>query len=424
VFLVQAADGHFFVETCRVTESRLRMGILRKEAFVILQGDTLGMPSSVTRALSLAERLSVPLNPLMQVLVSIARRLATLRLPRRSRSARGFLGHAAVALTLIFQAGSAFAWGPDGHRTVAVIAGKLLTGKNAEKEALAVLGSITLEQAAVWADCAKGVDPVDFKYKGAGKFPECAPFENPAGEAAMIDFVKRNATNCHPKPGEETCHKQYHYADIAIQHDDYKPTFVGARPDDIVGAITAALAVLQDKPPPAPFSIKDKREALLLLVHYVGDIHQPLHVGAVYLDESGKLVNPDIGQFDLATETKGGNLITASQSGSGKSENLHATWDTVPDELTPAHVNAAWINKAEAVTRTQGSIAGWPSAWASDTQKQADKALKTLKFGAKSGTMWSTKLSNAYFESMHATQKTQLTKAGARLAQLLEALWP
>src|SRR6185295_537569 len=97
----------------------------------------------------------------------------------------------------------------------------------------------------------------------------------------MVDFVKRNATNCQRKPAEEICHKQYHYTDIAIQHDSYDPAFQGARTDDITAAITAVVAVLQGGTAQAPFSIKNKREALLLLAHYVGDIHQPLHVGAI-----------------------------------------------------------------------------------------------------------------------------------------------
>jgi hypothetical protein len=29
----------------------------------------------------------------------------------------------------------------------------------------------------------------------------------------MIDFVKRDATSCKPKPTEEICHKQYHYSE-------------------------------------------------------------------------------------------------------------------------------------------------------------------------------------------------------------------
>ena len=33
----------------------------------------------------------------------------------------------------------------------------------------------------------------------------------------------------------------------------------------------------------------------MLLAHFVGDIHQPLHVGALYLDSNDKPVNPNLG---------------------------------------------------------------------------------------------------------------------------------
>jgi hypothetical protein len=48
----------------------------------------------------------------------------------------------------------------------------------------------------------------------------------------------------------------------------------------------ATTQVLKGGAAPAPFSLKDQREALLLLTHYVGDLHQPLHVGAIYLDKN------------------------------------------------------------------------------------------------------------------------------------------
>ena len=305
--------------------------------------------------------------------------------------------------------------------TVGAIADKLLAGTNAEQEVKAILSGVSLSEAAVWADCAKAVDTSTWTYKkDPDKHPECAPFETAPGQAAMIDFVKRNATNCAPKPGEELCHKQYHYADISIRHQDYKTTYQGARSDDVIAAITAAIAVLQGEAPKAPFSIKDKREALLILAHCAGDIHQPLHVGAVYLDPNGKVVNPDAGPFDPATETRGGNLITVTDA----EKNLHATWDAIPEDLQPANITPAWLNKAKAVPKTAGPIAGWSSSWATDTQKQAVKALAPLKFKPKSGGKWSTKLSCPYTTSMTSTKKAQLTKAGARLAQLLTKLWP
>src|SRR5205814_265690 len=51
-----------------------------------------------------------------------------------------------------------------------------------------------------------------------------------------------------------------------------------------MSAINAAVTVLKGNPSPDPFKIKDKTEVLFLLSHFVGDVHQPLHVGAIYLD--------------------------------------------------------------------------------------------------------------------------------------------
>jgi hypothetical protein len=328
-----------------------------------------------------------------------------------------------VAVAVVLPAQSADAWGPEGHQTVATIADKLLASTKAASEVHKILGTTSLVEAAVWADCAKHVTPPPpaYKYKKEpGVFPECLSFETAVGEAAMVDFVSRNATNCNPKPTEEICHKQYHYTDIASQHESYKPTYVGARGDDVTAAITAAIAVLQGGTAPAPFSIKNKREALLILVHYVGDIHQPLHVGAVYLDAGGQVVDPDHGHFDPATDTRGGNMIAVS----GPERNLHKKWDDVPDELKPDRVDAKWLNNAKVVPRAQGPVAHWSATWASDTQKQARKAFAGLKFGAKSDQGWSVNFPSGYSQSMTAVKRAQLIKAGARLAQLLAALWP
>src|SRR5262245_42460163 len=201
-----------------------------------------------------------------------------------------------------------YAWGPGGHQTVGALAQKLIAGTKAEHEVKALLGKINLQQASVWADCAKAVDG-HFKYQGEGQHAECGVFETPAREAALEDFVRRNFDNCEINPGEEICHKQYHYTDVSILQSQYQLGLVGTRGDDVVGAISAAVHVLKGEPAPAPFSFKSKREALLVLVHYVGDIHQPLHVGAIYLNAQGKQVDPDAGTFNPATATRGGNQL-------------------------------------------------------------------------------------------------------------------
>jgi S1/P1 Nuclease len=314
----------------------------------------------------------------------------------------------------------AFAWGPDGHHTVATLAEKLIAGTNASTQVQAILGNLSLADAAVWADCAKGVNPSTFKYEHPGKYKECKIFETPAGEAEMEDFVRRNDTNCPIKPGEEICHKQYHYTDVAIQHQTYLLGFVGTRNDDIVGAVIATTHVLKGDPAPAPFNIKDKAEALRLLAHYAGDIHQPLHAGAVYLDAQGNEVNPDTGTFDPTTSTVGGNSIIVVST----KQNLHATWDAIPSTLTMSHVTAAWVSAARAIPATAGPDFDWPKRWASESVAQANLAMTGLKFGPHTGTHWTVVLPAGYSTKMKSIKKVQLTRGGARLAQLLQEIWP
>ena len=329
-------------------------------------------------------------------------------------------GMAAIVCT------SASAWGPDGHHTVGALADKLIAGKPAAAQVKTLLGGLSLRDAAVWADCAKGVDPAqDYAYLGAGRYPECRIFETPQIEAEMSDFVRRNDVNCDRKPSEESCHKQYHYSDVAIQRDHYALGLAGSRDDDIVAAIGAAIRVLKGETAPGPFDIRGKREALLLLAHYVGDIHQPLHVGAIYLDARGRRVDPDAGSFDPATDTRGGNQIIAKQAATRPQRaKLHAVWDAVPPALTVPRIDAAWLQQARAVPRSAGDIAGWPAAWASQTLGQARSAYDGLTFGPERDGIWTVRLQSSYLQKSAVIKKAQLTEGGARLAQLLEAIWP
>jgi hypothetical protein len=346
-------------------------------------------------------------------------------------SRRGLSIPGVAVFVLVALAGRARAWNADGHKTVATIADKMIAGTNAANQVSTILDGTSLEDASVWADCVKGVvasdtNPPTFSYQ-AGKFPECVPFETKDGEAAMIDFVSRNYRTCNPRPGEEDCHRQYHYSDIPIAKATYSPAFFGARPDDVETAISVMIGVLQGQTAPAPFSIKDKREALLLLIHYVGDIHQPLHVGAIYLDAAGHRVNPDAAHYDLTTDTHGGNNISL---GTGK--NLHGTWDAVPDDFKASNVNDGWLADANKIAKTPGAIGKWSTAWATASQNQAQHAFKGLIFGSRwdvakgkdTLNTWSATLPSAYDATMTAIKKTQLTAGGAHLGQLLKALWP
>ena len=325
----------------------------------------------------------------------------------------------ALAAILLASSSSCWAWGPAGHQTIGAITAKLIQGSRAEQEAHSLLGDLSLADISVWPDCAKAISPAQgYKYLNEGKYKDCKIFETPDFEAEMADFVRRNDQNCQPKPGEEICHKQYHYSDIAIQRSSYSLGPVGTREDDIVSAVAAATHVLKGEPAPAPFNIKDKREALLLLVHYVGDLHQPLHVGAVYLSKKGSRVDPDKGTYNPATATRGGNSVLI------KAAKMHALWDDIPGPLEASHIDGLWLAHAKVLPTTQGDITTWPQQWATATLREAQTAFKGLRFSAAKGTTWQGTLPSGYTATMNAIKQDQLTAAGAHLAELLQAIWP
>ena len=138
--------------------------------------------------------------------------------------------HAALLLCAVAAATApapSRAWGPEGHQTVGAIADRLLAGKAAGWIAGQILGGMTLRNAALWADCAKGVssaDGKDFVYSvalrnGGRAYPECAQFENPLEEARQIDFAARNWRRCNTPTDTSPCHFQYHYTDVSILRD-------------------------------------------------------------------------------------------------------------------------------------------------------------------------------------------------------------
>jgi len=322
----------------------------------------------------------------------------------------------------------AAAFNADGHQAIGALADKLLAGSAAAAQVKSLLGGMSLQTAATWADCVKAVstkDGVNFVYKSDDKlYPECIPFGTPKWKARNESFVQRNWSQCGSAHGTEWCHNQYHYADISTRRERYDPAFVGANDHDVVHAINAAVAVLRDQAPAAPFQIADKLEALMLLAHYVGDLHQPLHVEAIYLDAAGRTVDPDRVGYALANDTGGGNLIYDG------SVNFHREWDAIPERIRVGGAGeAALLAGARAVAPTTGDIAGWSTQWATQTIVAGKGAFDRLRFAANPSaarqpewTLWQE--DDTYRADADALKTEQVAKAGARLAQLLRAIWP
>lgn len=331
-----------------------------------------------------------------------------------------------AALLACCGASPAWAWGADGHEYVGNLAWALLND-HAKGQVRTLLGAdaqgadVSLGAAAVWPDCIRNVkgSPGTLHYVPSSG-DTCGTLAGIAGETGrMVDYAGRNWTNCEYAHKAEQCHKAYHFADVAIQHTQYKPTYYGTGREDVVGAIQSAILVLEGQPTNPPFSIKDKREALFLLAHFVGDVHQPLHVGAIYLTASGQRVNPDATSGNhQPTETAGGNFLFFG------SNELHADWDGTDLGTVPSHEA---ICAAVAVQPVAGALLDKPKTWAGESVRLAkNDAFQGMSFTGGGPRHWNVTFQNrsGYITHRKDVQHTQLVLAGARLAEVLNAVWP
>jgi hypothetical protein len=303
------------------------------------------------------------------------------------------------------------AFGREGHEATGAIAAKLISGTRAEKEVAKILKSVEdLPAATVWADCAKG-----FRY--------CRT--DPTAE--MKEFSRRNPH-----------HHGYHYADVPFEHGAYDEHVVGANAEDVVHTLTQAIVVLQGKASRADnhhgFT---QREALFLVAHLTGDIHQPLHVGAAYVDGNNRFVAPkteDEVRSGMAAETHGGNWLLLG------SHNLHGLWDTDlvhramrrNQATTPAGFADALLAKGYPKPVDHGNARTWPRAWADEAVKIARGELGTVLLKGRtlvadkdgSHAVWAVTLPRTYIPNGTVLVEKQLYLAGNRLAQVLLAVWP
>ncbi len=160
-----------------------------------------------------------------------------------------------IVTSLFVTLESAVAWGPTGHRVVGEVAQRYLD-RSAEKGLEKLVGKEGLGMMANWPD-----------------------------------FIKSDRSFDYAQP--------WHYVTIpegqTYEQSEKEPK------GDIVEAIGRMINILKDKHE----SKENKIQALKFLVHFVGDIHQPLHVGK--------------------PGDRGGNDVKVKWF--GKEVNLHHLWD-------------------------------------------------------------------------------------------------
>lgn len=240
------------------------------------------------------------------------------------------------------------AWGPDGHKIVAQIATGHLTPQS-QAAVRSLLGNQTLMVASTWADEIRN----DSRYRWS------APL---------------------------------HYANVVPGSKAFDLRRDCPKGNCVVGAITKYAAVLRD-----PNATPDqKQEALKFLVHFVADVHQPLHVSHAH-DKGGNDVKVEF--FYNRTD-------------------LHKLWD----DLLIRRAKKPWRQYADDLARgiTKDQYARWaritdPSAWATESYQLAvSNAYAVPKDGL---------LGQEYFDRNLPVVNERLSMAGVRLAVLLNQIF-
>jgi len=133
-------------------------------------------------------------------------------------------------------------------------------------------------------------------------------------------------------------------------------------------------------------------------------------------------------QIDPESVTAGGNRISVRDqclmNAQNQCINFHAEWDENPKNLDDA-ATPELLAAARSVPPSKGTVEDWPAAWASDTIVVAHQALDEA-FTPTAPEKWTVTFDdrNAYLSSEDTIKRQQLAKAGARLAELLNTIWP
>jgi hypothetical protein len=275
----------------------------------------------------------------------------------------------AAAIGMLGLPAGAFAWGSEGHAIVAAIARGYLTAQaRAKVDQMLAADQDTLTahdmlNESTWAD----------RYRGGHK---------------------------------ET--SEWHFVDLELDHPDFETAcfgFPASGPvasqgpahDCIVNKVSEFTKELADPGVPAA----ERLLALKFLLHFVGDLHQPLH--------------------DSDNHDKGGNCVLVGLGGP-RQVNLHGYWDTVVVEDLGDDPEAAAAMLARNIT-PQNKAAwekGDPRSWALEGFGVAQAAVYTL--GSKPGCASDASpliLPPDYDDTARKVATIQLEKAGVRLAAVL-----
>jgi S1/P1 Nuclease len=353
-----------------------------------------------------------------------------------------FIGFLAVAFR-------ADAYGPLGHEIVGAMADRKLAGMPLAEKIKTLLDGIPLERASLIADDIKSWDK-----RGPDDARGIHFRDHPKIEQQLHDFWNANPPS--PDASDTTpSHHWMHYTDVPVLNaEKYGDGKYGRGNWDLVHTIPYCIGVLRGEIPEDNPRKITKTIALILLVHCVGDIHQPLHVGAEYFNEEGKVVDPDRGATGLGDE--GGNALSLVHNRTAERarhyyHSFHAYWDLdtvrnltigTPDEVPkeqresvygPAKEKliAGFVANEPKNWRTSGDPKTWAEQWANEILPIARDAHTRVQFQhvhreEKDGRVFAKgeahEIGTGYLDWSTQVVGDELHKAGWRLAELLQKI--
>jgi nuclease S1 len=263
-----------------------------------------------------------------------------------------------VAVAVLGFSGDALAWGDTGHKTVCEIAFRLAA-----------------------ADTRAAIRKLVRSDTEFDTFSEACTGPDHPHTRASEHFINlpRDATGV---AADDSCPQADKCLLTAIMND------------------TKVLAAKTSRP-------QDRLAALKFLGHWLGDIHQPLHVS-----------------FE---DDRGGNEILVSGECSGK---LHSTWDTcLVEKAIGTDVAAAATELIDAITpamTAKWTASDHPKDWANESFAIAEAARTEYctRHGAScdAGSGQVT-IDTAYLTTNEPLVKEQIQKAGVRLSRLLDTVF-
>jgi hypothetical protein len=284
----------------------------------------------------------------------------------------------AAVLAVMLLPQPSHAWGAKGHRTIAFIAESRLSPA-AKQNIAAILGpGATLDRLAPCADFIR-------KDEGA--------------TCSGIAFAA--------EPESEP----WHFVDVPIGDDPAGADSLGTycKNGCVMNAITAQIETLKND----ASSKADKRKALMFLVHFVGDEHQPLHCA----NDNDRGGNQKPVQWTAPVDNPKPEAEKAPL-------NLHSLWDHI---VEPSDSLDAWVlaGRLKADLKDK-DVTGWTQGdFVHEAAMESYQLAKSTIYPAydRNAGPGGPEIDSAYQANMQPIAFDRLEMAGVRLAALLEQIF-